>query len=56
MAILQDRVVLVTARTPVSVARTPLRDIAAAGVPLASPGARNITEQAYNVDGGLVPS
>jgi NAD(P)-dependent dehydrogenase (short-subunit alcohol dehydrogenase family) len=23
---------------------------------LASPGARNITGQAYNVDGGLVPS
>src|SRR6201987_1802909 len=31
-------------------------DIAAMGVFLASPGARNITGQAYNVDGGLVPS
>lgn len=31
-------------------------DIAALAVFLASPGARNITGQAYNVDGGLVPS
>ena len=31
-------------------------DIAAMAVFLASPGARNITGQAYNVDGGLVPS
>ena len=30
--------------------------IAAMAVFLASPGARNITGQAYNVDGGLVPS
>jgi NAD(P)-dependent dehydrogenase (short-subunit alcohol dehydrogenase family) len=31
-------------------------DIAAMAVFLASPGARNITGQAFNVDGGLVPS
>lgn len=31
-------------------------DIAAMAVFLASPGARNITGQAYNVDGGLIPS
>lgn len=31
-------------------------DIAALAVFLASPGARNITGQAYNIDGGLVPS
>lgn len=31
-------------------------DIAAMALFLASPGARNITGQAYNVDGGLVPS
>ena len=31
-------------------------DIAALAVFLASPGARNITAQAYNIDGGLVPS
>jgi NAD(P)-dependent dehydrogenase (short-subunit alcohol dehydrogenase family) len=31
-------------------------DIAAMAVFLASPGARNITGQAYNVDGGIVPS
>ena len=31
-------------------------DIAALAVFLASPGARNITGQCYNVDGGLVPS
>lgn len=31
-------------------------DIAAMAVFLASPGARNITGQCYNVDGGLVPS
>ena len=31
-------------------------DVAALAVFLASPGARNITGQAYNVDGGLVPS
>ncbi len=31
-------------------------DIAAMAVFLAGPGARNITGQAYNVDGGLVPS
>ena len=30
-------------------------DIAALAVLLASPGARNITAQSYNVDGGLVP-
>jgi NAD(P)-dependent dehydrogenase (short-subunit alcohol dehydrogenase family) len=29
-------------------------DIAAMAVFLASPGARNITGQAYNVDGGLI--
>ena len=43
------------------VASVPLRranepeDIAAMIVFLASPGARNITGQAFNVDGGLVP-
>ena len=31
-------------------------DIARMAVFLASPGARNITGQAFNVDGGLVPS
>ena len=31
-------------------------DIAAMAVFLASPGARNITGQSYNVDGGLVTS
>lgn len=31
-------------------------DIGAMAVFLASPGARNITGQCYNVDGGLVPS
>jgi NAD(P)-dependent dehydrogenase (short-subunit alcohol dehydrogenase family) len=31
-------------------------DIAAMAVFLASPGARNITAQSYNVDGGIVPS
>jgi NAD(P)-dependent dehydrogenase (short-subunit alcohol dehydrogenase family) len=31
-------------------------DIAAMAVFLASPGARNVTGQSYNVDGGLVPS
>ncbi|MGA8758432.1 MAG: SDR family oxidoreductase [Stellaceae bacterium] len=31
-------------------------DIAAMAIFLASPGARNITGQSYNVDGGLVPS
>ena len=30
-------------------------DIAAMAVFLASPGARNITGQSYNVDGGIVP-
>jgi NAD(P)-dependent dehydrogenase (short-subunit alcohol dehydrogenase family) len=30
-------------------------DIAAMVVFLASPGARNITAQSFNVDGGLVP-
>jgi NAD(P)-dependent dehydrogenase (short-subunit alcohol dehydrogenase family) len=40
---------------PIGRANTP-EDIAAMAVFLASPGARNITGQAYNVDGGLVPS
>jgi NAD(P)-dependent dehydrogenase (short-subunit alcohol dehydrogenase family) len=30
-------------------------DIAAMAVFLASPGARNITGQSYNVDGGIIP-
>ena len=30
-------------------------DIAAMAVFLASPGARNITGQNYNVDGGIIP-
>ena len=32
------------------------KDIAALAVFLAAPGARNITGQSYNVDGGLIPS
>jgi len=40
---------------PIRRANTP-EDIAAMAVFLASPGARNITGQSYNVDGGLVPS
>jgi len=40
---------------PIRRANTP-EDIAAMAVFLASPGARNITGQAYNVDGGLVNS
>jgi NAD(P)-dependent dehydrogenase (short-subunit alcohol dehydrogenase family) len=40
---------------PIGRANTP-EDIAAMAVFLASPAARNITGQAYNVDGGLVPS
>jgi NAD(P)-dependent dehydrogenase (short-subunit alcohol dehydrogenase family) len=43
------------ARIPLGRANQP-EDIAAMAVFLASPGARNITGQAYNVDGGLVPS
>ncbi|HYZ39140.1 MAG TPA: SDR family oxidoreductase [Stellaceae bacterium] len=43
------------ARIPIGRANQP-EDIAAMAVFLASPGARNITGQAYNVDGGLVPS
>src|SRR5437667_4144264 len=40
---------------PIRRANTP-DDIAAMALFLASPGARNITGQSYNVDGGLVPS
>ena len=40
---------------PIGRANQP-EDIAAMAVFLASPGARNITGQSYNVDGGLVPS
>ena len=40
---------------PIRRANTP-DDIAAMAVFLASPAARNITGQSYNVDGGLVPS
>ena len=43
------------ANIPIRRANQP-EDIAAMAVFLASPGARNITGQAYNVDGGLVPS
>ena len=43
------------ATIPIGRANAP-EDIAAMAVFLASPGARNITGQAYNVDGGLVPS
>ena len=43
------------ASIPIGRANAP-EDIAAMAVFLASPGARNITGQAYNVDGGLVPS
>jgi len=43
------------AHIPLGRANDP-EDIAAMAVFLASPGARNITGQAYNVDGGLVPS
>ena len=44
-----------TRRIPLGRTNTP-EDIAAMAVFLASPGARNITGQSYNVDGGLVPS
>jgi NAD(P)-dependent dehydrogenase (short-subunit alcohol dehydrogenase family) len=40
---------------PIGRANLP-EDIAAMAVFLASPGARNITGQSYNVDGGLVPN
>lgn len=40
---------------PIGRANTP-EDIAAMAVFLASPGARNITGQSYNVDGGLITS
>jgi NAD(P)-dependent dehydrogenase (short-subunit alcohol dehydrogenase family) len=43
------------AKIPIGRANQP-EDIAAMAVFLASPAARNITGQAYNVDGGLVPS
>ena len=43
------------AHIPIGRANLP-EDIAAMAVFLASPGARNITGQSYNVDGGLVPS
>jgi NAD(P)-dependent dehydrogenase (short-subunit alcohol dehydrogenase family) len=43
------------AEIPIRRANTP-EDIAAMAVFLASPGARNITGQSYNVDGGLLPS
>jgi NAD(P)-dependent dehydrogenase (short-subunit alcohol dehydrogenase family) len=43
------------AQIPIRRANTP-DDIAALAVFLAGPGARNITGQSYNVDGGLVPS
>jgi NAD(P)-dependent dehydrogenase (short-subunit alcohol dehydrogenase family) len=43
------------AQIPIGRANLP-EDIAAMALFLASPGARNITGQAYNVDGGLVPS
>jgi len=43
------------AAIPIRRANTP-EDIAAMAVFLASPGARNITGQSCNVDGGLVPS
>jgi len=43
------------ARIPIGRANLP-EDIAAMAVFLASPVARNITGQSYNVDGGLVPS
>jgi meso-butanediol dehydrogenase/(S,S)-butanediol dehydrogenase/diacetyl reductase len=42
-------------RIPIGRANAP-EDIAAMAVFLASPAARNITGQAYNVDGGLIPS
>ncbi len=44
-----------TRHIPIGRANEP-EDIAAMAVFLASPAARNITGQAYNVDGGLVPS
>jgi len=43
------------AQIPIGRANLP-EDIAAMALFLASPGARNITGQSYNVDGGLVPS
>jgi NAD(P)-dependent dehydrogenase (short-subunit alcohol dehydrogenase family) len=51
-----DEIVAEMARPiPIGRANQP-EDIAAMAVFLAGPGARNITGQAYNVDGGLVPS
>jgi len=49
--------ILAEAEQPIPIGRANIpEDIAAMAVFLASPGARNITGQAYNVDGGLVPS
>ena len=45
---------LYTSDIPIGRANDP-EDIAAMAVFLASPGARNITAQTYNVDGGIVP-
>jgi NAD(P)-dependent dehydrogenase (short-subunit alcohol dehydrogenase family) len=51
-----EEMLAVTEQTiPLRRSNTP-EDIAAMAVFLASPGARNITGQAYNVDGGLVTS
>jgi NAD(P)-dependent dehydrogenase (short-subunit alcohol dehydrogenase family) len=44
-----------TAAIPIGRANDP-EDIAAMAAFLASPGARNITGQAFNVDGGLITS
>jgi len=43
-----------TQAIPIGRANDP-EDIAAMAVFLASPGARNITGQSFNVDGGLIP-
>jgi len=43
------------AQIPIRRANMPA-DIAAMALFLASPGARNVTGQSYNIDGGLVPS
>ncbi len=51
----EEMVEIFTRDIPIRRANDP-EDIAALAVFLASPGARNITGQCYNVDGGLVPS
>lgn len=51
----EEMLEIFTGDIPIRRANDP-EDIASLAVFLASPGARNITGQCYNVDGGLVPS